>query len=952
MLSRYRETIRAWTDPVGRALFHLHLRPNHLTIMGLGVSFVASAAFVVGRTRLGGFLVVLAGLFDFFDGSLARVSGQVTPFGAFLDSVIDRYSDLLVLLGIVVLFARMPNMRGAVAAMAALVGSLMVSYTKARAESIGIECNVGFMERPERMICLIAGALFDVLEIALWVLALLANITAVHRILFTRRAARATTVVTLLLVLGALVTPVAAENARRSGENVRPSGDDARVPDDVVARWRAAVEAFQQGDVAPLIAEFGQERALASSITDYVRWLLADALARRGDSADARRMAASIADRDKDSALAPSGLVMAATLAAQAGDDAEAQALIMRLVESFPDAPELPEALYLLGMIGEARGETDAAAHAYRELQVLVPTSGWADGAGDRLAELARAGVRIPELSVAQRLDRAERLLKGGVPQSASEEAERIAKEASEPSVTVRALRIVAAAAQRLGRYDAAARALDLAIKHATGAHKPALQLDAARALARTTKTKDRARALSLLATVMTTGTDVEAAEAAYQRARLLDEMGQETDAALAYRAVARDYPAREVAGASLWRLGWLSYLRGRMHEAAETWTRVGETPGGRLYRLPGLYWAGRATETIGTKKDAEHLWKRVLAEAPRSYYGVLAARRLSPSSNESPDETTPFALATGETTSQEGGITPDGKQRDGATRDEKKRDELPHGGASPERATREGMPRAPAAVLALPADPSEAIANDPGYARVDLLRRIGLVEFASQELEEVVRRSVGDAVRLYGLSSAYVRDERYHLALRILRRHFLALAMSGSSSLPQAFWEMLYPFGWRQTVTEAAEREGLDPFLVAALVREESSYYPRAVSPAGARGLMQLMPRTARLVAGHTGTPFEDATTLEDPSVNITLGTRFLAGMVKEFGDPRLALAAYNAGPKRVHQWWKARRTDDIEAFIEQIPFDETRGYVKRVMLSWEEYRRVYGGPSANALP
>src|SRR4051812_47957244 len=187
MLSRYRHTARIWSDPVGRALFRLRLRPNHLTVMGLAVSLLAAAAFVMGHIRLGGALVLLAGLFDFADGSLARASGQVTPFGAFLDSVIDRYSDLVVLLGIVVLFAGIPNMRGAVAAMAALVGSLMVSYTKARAESIGVECNVGFMERPERMICLIAGAIFDVLEPALWVLAVLANITAVHRILFTRR---------------------------------------------------------------------------------------------------------------------------------------------------------------------------------------------------------------------------------------------------------------------------------------------------------------------------------------------------------------------------------------------------------------------------------------------------------------------------------------------------------------------------------------------------------------------------------------------------------------------------------------------------------------------------------------------------------------------------------------------------------------------------------------------
>src|SRR5581483_7649802 len=131
MLSRYRESVRAWTDPVGRVLFRLRLRPNHLTLAGLGVSLLAAAAFVAGRTRLAGVLLLLAGLFDFFDGSLARVSGQVTPFGAFLDSVIDRYSDLVVLLGIVVLFARTPHARGAILAMAGLVGSVMVSYTKA-----------------------------------------------------------------------------------------------------------------------------------------------------------------------------------------------------------------------------------------------------------------------------------------------------------------------------------------------------------------------------------------------------------------------------------------------------------------------------------------------------------------------------------------------------------------------------------------------------------------------------------------------------------------------------------------------------------------------------------------------------------------------------------------------------------------------------------------------------
>ncbi len=190
MLSRYRESLRLWTDPVGRVLWRLHLRPNHLTVCGLGVSLVTAAAFAAGQTRPAGILLALAGLFDYFDGALARASGRVTPFGAFLDSVIDRYSDLVVMLGIVLLFVHVGNGRGTAITMVGLVGSIMVSYTKARAESIGVPCNVGLMERPERMICIITGAVFDLLEPALWLLALLTNATAVHRIAFTRQATR------------------------------------------------------------------------------------------------------------------------------------------------------------------------------------------------------------------------------------------------------------------------------------------------------------------------------------------------------------------------------------------------------------------------------------------------------------------------------------------------------------------------------------------------------------------------------------------------------------------------------------------------------------------------------------------------------------------------------------------------------------------------------------------
>ena len=864
MLGRYRERIRAWTDPVGRGLFRLRLRPNHLTVIGLGVSFLAASAFSAGRTRAAGLLLIVAGLCDFFDGALARVSGQVTPFGAFLDSVIDRYSDLLVLLGIVVLFARMPHTRGAIVAMAGLIGSMMVSYTKARAESIGVRCTVGMMERPERMICLIAGALLGLLEPALWILAILSNLTALQRILFTLRATRSMPALRAVALGTLLLAPAAAV------------AGSARVAPETERAWADAILAYQQGEPGPLIREFETKAARESPIGDHVRYLLAQAQAQGDDFDGARATATSVAERYRESRLAPRALLLATTFASRAGDEAQAQTLLGRLVKGYPDAPELPEALYLLGMSAEARGQRELAARTYRELRLLLPASDYADGAADRLAALEAAGLTPAPLTLEERVERADRLVRGGVAQTAIDEAERIVAEARESAVSLRALRVIADGARKLGRYETAARALEQAVARAPAVEQPALQLERGKLLERAGQPQKALVALDAAAT----GGDAEASEALYRRAEILDDLDRREEAATAYRAVVARYPSREVGAKARWRLGWLAWLAGDARGAAEEWTRLTGRGVDSAYRIVALYWAGRARAAQGDGEVAERLLTQVLAEVPRSYYGVLAATRLP------------------------GRPVPGVKAR-----------------------------------VTLPDEPSQAVAADPGFARVELLRRIGLVEEAIWELEELAERATGDPVRLYGISGAYVKEERYHLALRILRRALAPLAATGDPALPQAFWETLYPLGWRAELMAAAQSAGLDPYLVAAVVREESSYYPRALSPVGARGLMQLMPDTMAPPKGAR------ADHLDDPAQNLRLGTRFLAALLREFGDPRVAIAAYNAGPKRARQWWSKRRTDDLEAWVELIPYDETRYFVKRVVLSWNEYRRIYGG-------
>jgi CDP-diacylglycerol--glycerol-3-phosphate 3-phosphatidyltransferase len=192
MLGHYKAPLHRFFGPVARLLFRARVRPNHLTVLGLGVSIAAAYVFSVGRLRWGAALLAVAGLFDFFDGAVARLAGSDSDYGAFLDSVVDRYSDLAVLLGILVYYEHTADTLGAILTMATLAGTVMVSYTKARAQSIGVSCEIGVMERPERLIALIAGATFHLLTPVMALLALLTNLTAIQRIVYTRKIARDT----------------------------------------------------------------------------------------------------------------------------------------------------------------------------------------------------------------------------------------------------------------------------------------------------------------------------------------------------------------------------------------------------------------------------------------------------------------------------------------------------------------------------------------------------------------------------------------------------------------------------------------------------------------------------------------------------------------------------------------------------------------------------------------
>lgn len=167
----------------GLALSKIH--PNALTFLGLVINIAAAALLAVGQFRWAGAVIIGAGLFDMVDGRVARETNRVTRFGGFFDSVLDRYSDLALLVGLLVWYGSINRPSYVVLTAIAMTGSVMVSYTRARAENTIPMCKVGFMERPERVVLLIIGALFDKMAPVLWVVAVLSNITVVARMIFT-----------------------------------------------------------------------------------------------------------------------------------------------------------------------------------------------------------------------------------------------------------------------------------------------------------------------------------------------------------------------------------------------------------------------------------------------------------------------------------------------------------------------------------------------------------------------------------------------------------------------------------------------------------------------------------------------------------------------------------------------------------------------------------------------
>jgi soluble lytic murein transglycosylase len=227
--------------------------------------------------------------------------------------------------------------------------------------------------------------------------------------------------------------------------------------------------------------------------------------------------------------------------------------------------------------------------------------------------------------------------------------------------------------------------------------------------------------------------------------------------------------------------------------------------------------------------------------------------------------------------------------------------------------------------------------AIDSATARVAALKDVGMEVEAGFENDKLFRDALSDPTRVVATASALAGTDQASRSIALGKR-----ALDDIGPTP-ANYRLYFPVLERETLISSSKENGLDPVLVAALIRQESNFNPRATSPAGARGLMQLMPDVGQGLASSKGIAPWNAEMLYDPAVNIKLGTAHLKALVRKYPEVVKQLAAYNAGESRVEKWSTKTGAADPEVFTERIPFVETRDYVRIILRNRAYYDALY---------
>jgi len=665
--------------------------------------------------------------------------------------------------------------------------------------------------------------------------------------------------------------------------------------------WRSRVQLLLARTLEtsndPAAARYYEE-ALSGipELGDYILFSLGRFYLKRGETLKAAESLESLHSRYPNSFLRPQALYQAAEAYAQRGQEVKAISSFEAFIRLYSDDPKAASAFYFMGKAYLNRGEKDRAVEFFRKVVWQYPQESVALPARDELEGLAAQGVMIPAFTPAERFQQAKALYRATRYREAVQAFQESQESTLDPKTWEESNLYLGISLVQLRRWPEAMKAFESLLKNHPDGDVAGETLSWFGRAALRQGDLDRLR--WVYETLKATYPDrVERAKVLWYLAAYYENKKEDQKAIQACREIIMSFPQDSLAPEAYWRMGWIHYKQGRTQEALKVFDEMLERYTNTAFRPQVLYWKARLLESSGDPQMAREVYARLCQEHARTYYCHRTRNR------------------------QEGDLI---------------------------------QWRVSSHLSSLEASPTgtpQALAHDHQYKKARELALVGFLEEAAQEIATVVGRYTNNQSVLLFLADQLYTLDAYDQALRIIRLYFQETLEKGTPTMPDHFWVQAYPLGMMNRIVRLMGSDRLNPYLVASIIREESMYDPKALSRAGAVGLMQVMPETGRWVAAQLGLKEFEPDQLFDQDLNIKMGSWYLAHLFEQFkGNLVFTVAAYNAGPEAVTEWIQRGDFQDMDEFVEQIPFSETRLYVKKVLRSYYEYLFIHA-PAASPV-
>jgi len=655
-----------------------------------------------------------------------------------------------------------------------------------------------------------------------------------------------------------------------------------------LARFTLGVVAYEQKDYAAAAENLELARKGLPALPDYTAYYLASARFAAQDLAGLDSDLAPFRTLPAPSPLAGKAILLEAEVLAALGRPADSVRLLR---ERYAELPQ-PAGDLALAKGFQALQQLPEAVKHYQRVYYLYPDTDAAAEAAKALSELRRTmGASYPVATMAMRLERIDKWIAAREYRKARTELTELAGEATGADRDI--ARVRAAALDALeGRVSRAYSAL-------RGLAVEAPEADAERLYylvycgRKMESDSAMLEAIERLNRYPKSPWRLKALVMAGNRFLLANRPDQYEPL---FRAAFESFPGEQDAAYCQWKVAWNAYLRRRPDAADLLRDHLRRFPASAKASA-ALYFLGRLAESGSDLSAAAAFYKEVLQRYPNFYYGLLA--------------------------------------RQHAARPEIARAPLSEETAAFLRALALPEPRKPENSRPTPA-------TERRIARARLLASAGFPDWAEAELRFGAKTDAQPHLIAIELARRAGQPHEAMRAVKSVAPDYLSWSLDAA---PQRFWQLLFPLPWRRTLISQADRRALDPFMVAGLIRQESEFNPKAISPARAYGLTQVLPSTGRKLARQEGLRRFRPGMLLHPETNLRLGISYLGSLLAQWsGKWEEALASYNAGKSRVEEWLTWGDYREPAEFVETIPFTETREYVQSVMRNAALYRQLYG--------